>query len=140
MRAGSVNLNVRLLAFHIGLPEDFTCWHTNGHLPMAEFLPLALITDRARQNGDESYSTSEAEKELMNDWEQVIPQLQARIISARRGPPFVEPSQEFRSWNVQDDHSAGRPLVLKIVSRPGAAAIVGIQTNRELRKEGNNAK
>jgi hypothetical protein len=83
MRAGTVNRNVRLLAYHIGLPDDFTCWHVGDGVHMFEMLRIVLVTDRARWNGDESYSTAEAEKELMSDWEKVVPKLRTRLTLVR---------------------------------------------------------
>lgn len=81
MRAGIINPDVRLLAYRIGFPDDFTCWHVNDHVPMYDVLRVVLVTDRARGNGDESYSTAEAENELMGDWEKMVPILQNRFRS-----------------------------------------------------------
>jgi hypothetical protein len=69
MRASYFHPRVQNLAYLLGLPEDFTCWHTGPAFRfLGEDLPMLLITDRARWTGDESYSTMEAERELMANW------------------------------------------------------------------------
>jgi hypothetical protein len=96
MRA-ALKTDARLLPFFISLPDDFICWHVGDQVRFFDVLPMFLITDRARQNSDESVSTAEVEKEYMQQWRLLMPTInQRKLIQEARATTITVQSEKQR--------------------------------------------